>query len=275
MFSALIPVYNHAAFVIEAVNSALASPLVTEVLVVDDGSKDESAEVLRQLAKGDKRVRNLTEDPPVNVGAHVRLNQLVEAAKNDFVAVLNSDDRFVPGRFEICKQLIRMHGADFITGHLLIMDQTGKVIGTKRGVFEPEYPYPPEVDLAELMESGDVITLLASQNFQATTSNMVFTRQLHRTIGGFSDLRYCHDYDFAVRAALLGRCRYTSHCLTMYRVHTTNTIRESGAGAKVAAELRWIFERLLADYPFLKEREEFMRVMRHRPAEHGFDAVGA
>lgn len=273
MFSAVIPVYNHAPYVVEAVQSALASRLVTEVLVCDDGSSDASAEVLKQLARSDARIRNVTDDPPRNIGAHNRLNQLTEMARNEFVAVLNSDDRFVPGRFEICQHAIRSCNTDFICGHLLIMDGLGRPIGTKRGVFEPEFPYPADLDLAKLMGQHDLLTLLASQNFIATTSNMVFTKTLWRTIGGFADLRYAHDYDFALRAALLGRCHYTPHFLTVYRVHATNTITEGGSKARVVAELHDIFRRLLSDFPILREREEFVRVMRARPAEQHFELV--
>jgi glycosyltransferase involved in cell wall biosynthesis len=273
MFSVIIPVYNHAAYVIEAVQSALVSPLVGEVLVCDDGSSDASAEVLRFLAGSDARVRDLTDMPPKNAGAHVRLNQLCRAAKGPFLAVLNSDDRFVPGRFEVCKQLIRLHGADLVCGHLLVIGGDGRVLGTKRGVFEPEYPYPPEVDLERALAGQDVLTLLASQNFVSTTSNMVFSRQLFDAVGGFRDYRYAHDYDFVLRACVLGKVHYTPQYLTTYRVHRTNTISEAGSRPGVAAELRLIFQRLLADFPFLREREGFLRVMRERPEWQHFELL--
>lgn len=272
MFSVLLPVYNHADFVLEAVDSALSSALVTEVLVVDDGSSDASAEVLRYISR-DRRVINLTDDPPVNRGAHHRLNQLAEAASNEWLAVLNSDDRFVPGRFELCRDLIRLRHPDLILGHMLLVGQDGTMLGTKRGVVEPEYPYPAELDLKSHFNAGDVLTLLASQNFAATTSNMVFRKSLFRTIGGFADLRYAHDYDFVLRAAVLGRCLYTTHFLTMYRIHATNTIRETGSRSKVIAEVQWILQRLLNDFPYLREQEVFMKVMRARPAEQHFELV--
>jgi glycosyltransferase involved in cell wall biosynthesis len=273
MFSVVIPVYNHAPYLAEAVQSSLASSLVSEVLVCDDGSSDASAEILRTLARSDPRVRNVTDNPQSNAGAHNRLNQLCHLAQHEYLAVLNSDDRFVPGRFDICAQLIRRYNVDFICGHLLIMDGQGTVFGTKRGVLEPEYPYPADLDLNAMIRSHDVLNLLASQNFIATTSNMVFTRTLHRAVGGFADLRYAHDYDFALRAAILGRCHYTPHFLTTYRVHATNTITEGGSRQRVIAELQDIFQRLLRDFPFLRQRDLFMRLMRERPTEQHFELV--
>lgn len=264
MFSVLIPVFNHAAFVGEAVLSALASPLVSEVLVVDDGSRDGSPEVLRGLCGWDRRVRDLTDKPGENRGAHERLNQLVAAAGNEWVAVLNSDDRFVAGRFEVCRQVIRTENPDLICGHLLVEDDRGRVLGPKRGPLDPEYPYPAGVEVGLRLEAGDVLGLLANQNFVATTSNMVFTKSLHRVVGGFRDYRYAHDYDFVLRACLLGRVRYVPQYLTMYRVHGSNTIRESGSSAGVRAEIRLIFDRLMGDFGFLRERGDFVRLVQAR-----------
>lgn len=265
MFSALIPVYNHAAYVTEAVLSALASPLVTEVLVVDDGSADGSADVLRDLAAWDPRVRDLTPPGGGNVGAHSRLNQLVAEARNEWVAVLNSDDRFVAGRFDLCRQLIRTDDPDLICGNLLIIDERGEPLGTKRGPLEPEYPYPPDVDVARRLAAGDLLHLLAHQNFVATTSNMVFTRSLHRVVGGFRDYRYAHDYDFILRACLMGRVTYLPQYLTLYRVHRTNTISESGSVKRVRDEIRRILEQLKQEFPALAGSTEFERMAAARP----------
>src|SRR5215469_10829729 len=100
MFSVLIPSYNHRAYVADCVISAVRSPLVTEVLLVDDGSIDGSVELFDTLRRLSPRVRILPSPPGENLGAHARLNQLVQAADNEWVAPLNSDDKLVPGRFE-------------------------------------------------------------------------------------------------------------------------------------------------------------------------------
>ncbi|MGA2214369.1 MAG: glycosyltransferase family 2 protein, partial [Bryobacteraceae bacterium] len=100
MFSVVIPIYNHAKFVRQAIWSALRSPLVKEILVVDDGSKDGSHEIAAGLAAAHSRVRDLTPPSGGNRGAPERLNELVERAQCEWIAVLNSDDVFVSGRFE-------------------------------------------------------------------------------------------------------------------------------------------------------------------------------
>jgi glycosyltransferase involved in cell wall biosynthesis len=255
MFSVIIPVYNHDKFVREAVVSALRSALVTEILIVDDGSSDGSRDRIRVLRTLDSvRVRDLSERGSTNYGAHYRLNQLVKEARNEWVAVLNSDDIFVAGRFEIIAARCRLSDVDFIWGNLLIIDTVSCTIGMKRGLLEPEYPLPPELATAA-WQHEELSDILASQNCIATTSNMVFKRSLHHRIGGFFNLRYCHDWAFALWAGVLGKPLYLPHFLSAYRVHDTNTISDNRALS--APEVKLIFDRFGARFPKFVARLRF------------------
>lgn len=261
MFSVLIPVYNHDRFVAEAVVSALRSPLVDEVLLVDDGSQDGSRAVLRQLATASpSRIKDLTGAGRTNRGAHARLDQLVRAARNEWVAVLNSDDVFVAGRFETIACHLRKNGHDFVFGHLIIIDALGTPIGTKRALLEPEYPLPGTADPVSALSGEALGDLLASQNFIATTSNMVFTRSLHAKVGGFPALRYAHDWAFALRAAAVGRPLYVPHFLSCYRIHGNNTIREDVEA--ITPEVRAMFRDFMGEHPEWAARPGFRKWLK-------------
>ena len=255
MFSVLIPSFNHARYLRQAVESAVRDPLVGEVLVVDDGSRDGSQGVIDHLVRTyGSRVRDIGTGAGSNRGAHVRLDELVDAAGNDWVAVLNSDDMFVPSRFALAHGLARTGRTEFISGQLLIMDQTGRVCGRKRGWLDPEYPFPGP--LGDSVGTGDwrrpewqeaFRARLLNQNYIASTSNMLFTRRLHARLGGFRDYRYCHDWDFAIRAAFAGDVGWCHHYLTIYRTHGSNTILASAES--IRAEVRRMFQRIVADVP--------------------------
>lgn len=255
MFSVLIPVFNHARFLRQAVESAIRDQLVGEVLLVDDGSHDESPRVIRDLVRVyGPRVRDIGAGGVGNRGAHARLNELVEAARHDWVAVLNSDDAFVPSRFAVARALTRSGRTQFVAGHLLIMDADGVVCGRKRGWLDPEYPFPPALhgDAAAVPPDWRLPAWqeafrarLLNQNFIATTSNMMFTKRLHCRIGGFRDYRYCHDWDFALRAAFAGEVGWCQQYLTLYRIHGSNTIAE--AKARIRADVQLMFRRFAAD----------------------------
>jgi glycosyltransferase involved in cell wall biosynthesis len=226
MFSVVIPIYNHAKFVRQAIWSALRSPLVKEILVVDDGSKDGSHEIAAGLAAAHSRVRDLTPPSGGNRGAPERLNELVERAQCEWIAVLNSDDVFVSGRFEAIVRDPQFPDCDFAFGNLLLMDERGALTGAKRGPLDSWVPFRPSLDLLRMLAERRFVELLREQNHLITTSNMVFRKSLHARLQGFRPYRYVHDWDFALRAMLLGRPAYIRRFLTAYRVHRRNTILE-------------------------------------------------
>jgi glycosyltransferase involved in cell wall biosynthesis len=246
MFSVAIPIYNHAKFVRQAIWSALRSPLVTEVLVVDDGSSDGSDKIAAGMAAAHSgRVRDLTSRSGGNRGAHQRLNELVEAAQCEWIAVLNSDDAFVSGRFEALARHPEFAGCDFAFGNLLFMDQRGALVGAKRGPFDCWKPFRPSFELLPMIEEKRFGELLSEHNYLITTSNMIFRKSLHARIGGFRPYRYVHDWDFALRALLHGRPAYVQRFLTAYRIHAGNTILENEA--KPQAEIKSMLDRFKSD----------------------------
>lgn len=252
MFSVIIPVYNHAHYIRSAIASAMRSRLVSEILVVDDGSRDDSAEIIDGIARQHPRlIRNLTTSTRENLGAHVRLNQLCELATKEWIAVLNSDDEFIPGRFEIAQALSRRPSIELIGGSMLLVDDKDKILGEKRGLLDPEYTFPGEIDIHGMNKREHVLAGLCSQNFFATTSNIIFRKSLFTALGGFGDLRYAHDWEFVLKAALLGKVHLTRAYLTKYRLHSSNTIKE--VSGHVDGEIARFFSRILADNPQIEQ----------------------
>jgi glycosyltransferase involved in cell wall biosynthesis/GT2 family glycosyltransferase len=252
MFSVIIPVFNHEAYLRKAVLSAVRSRLVSEVLLLDDGSTDESYLLVRELSSGAlPKVRDVTPASRVNRGAHVCLNELSQQAASSWVAVLNSDDEFVADRFEVIERRLRRDSADFIFGDLEVIDDRGHRLGLKNGPFHPQYPFPESFFVDRMAKDGKWIELLANQNFIATTSNIVFRKSLFEKIGGFAAYRYIHDWDFALRASLSGTTLYLPHPLTCYRVHASNTIKESAA--RVDDEVRAMFAAIAQEFPSFLE----------------------
>jgi len=247
VFTVCIPSFNHRQFLTACVLSALRSPLVSQVLLVDDGSSDGSPALLDWLQRLDSRLRVLRAHG--NAGAHVRLNELVDAASTEWVAVLNSDDLFVAGRFEAIERLCAQRRAELVFGDLLLIDGQGARLGERRAIQHNEVPWPARWDVDRMVQDGQWAPLLALQNIMATTTNMVFTKSLHRAVGGFRAYRYCHDWDFALRAALTARLHYAPTMLSHYRLHDGNTIKE--AAQRVQREVRRMIATVAADLPAL------------------------
>ena len=98
--SVVIPMYNAERFVARAIKSALVQQEVREVVAVDDGYQDKALEIARQLAQEDKRVRVLMHENNANLGAGPTRNLGIQSCTSDYVAFLDADDYYLPGRFK-------------------------------------------------------------------------------------------------------------------------------------------------------------------------------
>jgi hypothetical protein len=159
--------------------------------------------------------------------------------------VLNSDDAFVSGRFEAMLRDPDFSDCDFAFGNVLFMNERGALVGAKRGPLDSWGPLRPGLDVAKMVTERRFVELLTDQNYLITTSNMVFRKSLHARVGGFRPYRYVHDWDFALRAMLLGRAAYIRRFLTAYRTHSHNTILENGRKASI--ETKSMLDRLKAE----------------------------
>ena len=107
--SVVIPVFNAAQFVESAVRSALVFDEVKEVLLVEDGSTDESLVVCKQLATKDPRVRLLGHPHGANAGAASSRNLGIRMATGEWIAFLDADDVYLPERFQVERTLLQEH----------------------------------------------------------------------------------------------------------------------------------------------------------------------
>ena len=104
--SVIVPVYNAASFVAQAVESALQQPETAEVILVEDGSPDNSLEVCRQLAEKHDKVRLLRHPDGGNHGAGASRNLGMKTSSCEFTSFLDADDYYLPSRFSAAKAIL-------------------------------------------------------------------------------------------------------------------------------------------------------------------------
>ncbi len=124
----IIPVYNSAHTLSRAVMSVLQQSLGSvEVLVVDDASTDGTLDVASRLAEADPRVQVVA--VPQNGGKSRAMNQAAAVARGTWIAVLDADDRYLPGRLETLVSAGERNGADLVADNQLhVDDATGEVV---------------------------------------------------------------------------------------------------------------------------------------------------
>ena len=218
--SVVIPAYNHERFVAAALASIRDQSLrPREVVVVDDGSSDRTADVVVAVGLPD-----LTIVRQANQGAHAALNRAIALARGSWIAILNSDDAFAPARLERALGVARASGAALVVGRVRLIDEQGDGV-------PPTHPTAVwyEEALAALARAPSLAAAARVHNVAVTTSNFFFHRELWTRLGGFRAYRYVHDLDFLLRALALAPALVVfEETLTdvRYRVHPGNTITE-------------------------------------------------
>ncbi|MFC5368242.1 glycosyltransferase family 2 protein [Salinirubrum litoreum] len=205
LVSALIPTYDRAEFVAGAVESALAQthPDV-EVVVCDDGSTDETSEVLAQFA-ADDRVRVVHHE--TNRGVAAANNTAAAAATGDFYCILGDDDRWHPEKVE--RQLARFADAPDDCG----LVYTGGVLASDERVTRE---YTPN-------QRGDVYPDILRRFDLHPHSSHMLRREAFESIGGFDEsMPRGVDWEFTIRLAREWTVEYVDDCLTRRTFHEGN-----------------------------------------------------
>ncbi len=220
LLSVVIPSYNHEKFIGQAIDSVLAQTYDNlELIIIDDGSKDNSVELIKSYT--DKRITLVVQE---NAGAHNAINKGLEIARGEYLAILNSDDLFDKKRFEIMiKEMQKHKNVGFSCSYIQVIDSEGNKLGIKEGWKNME-PWLVEHPEKSFKATDDFALNLIMSNFTSTTSNFLFTRELYEKIGGMRNLRFAHDWDFALRAAEVTECLMIEKPLIEYRIHNSNTI---------------------------------------------------
>lgn len=213
----VIPLYNHARYIEAAVASALdQGSVLRELIVIDDGSTDESRATMQRLADRDARIVFWSQP---NRGAHAAINAGLLRATGELVAILNSDDAYLPGRLDaLAAALDRDPGAGLAASGIAFMDGDGRAVGNAWY----------EEALGFLRAAGDMGVGLVNANVLMTTSNFMVRRSVLDHAGGMAKLRYTHDVDFALRLLARGiGVALLPDTLLRYRIHAANTIAEA------------------------------------------------
>lgn len=143
LVSVIMPAYNAARFLEEAVRSVMAQTVTDwELLILDDGSKDDTARLAAALAAEDARIRFLPNEK--NMGVARTRNRGFDLCRGQYVALLDSDDVWLPEKLEKQLVLAKATGAEIIYCSYGIMDEHGDRLCN-------DFIVPPTVDFEEFL----------------------------------------------------------------------------------------------------------------------------
>lgn len=214
----VIPSYNHGRFLKQTIESVLQEQAVAlELIIIDDGSTDDSWAIITSFADKDPRVRAFQQE---NQGAHAAINRGLALATGEFLAILNSDDQYSAGRLATLVSLAEEQDLDFVATGLQLIDGEGAAIN--------DHPWLAEYQrmVARADEDG-VWAALLERNVTVSTSNFFMRHRLYEQLGPIRPYQYNMDWDYVLRAYLAAPTRFVwRHDLILwqYRLHGKNTI---------------------------------------------------
>lgn len=212
--SVVIPVYNAEPYLAESLDGVLSQTLRDiEVLCVDDGSTDGSAQTLARYAANDSRLKVITQ---ANRGAGAARNHALESVQGEYVVFLDADDLYEPRMLEAAVAQAKHDAADIVLYGAQCLDcETGKTTAMDWLVRHEMLPETRPFSPAEL---GDFV-------FMFTTPapwNKLFRRDFVLGHGlRFQEIRRANDLRFSMTAlALADSITVVDEVLVTYRVGT-------------------------------------------------------
>ena len=251
LVSVIIPTYNRAHLCKKAVESALSQTYQNiEVIVVDDGSTDNTRDVVSYL---DSRVRYLSQK---NSGVSAARNMGMQSARGEFIALLDSDDTWLPWKLQLQLNVLRaLPSAGMVWTDLIAVHETGRELyASYLTHLYTAYKY---FDRAKHFRAANYIATIwndcpaawADRKFYAGniftpmflgnlvhTSTVLLRRSRQEAVGFFdtSLVRTGEDYDFHFRTSRMGDVAYIDVSSIRYRIGAPDQLTSSELGACIA-----------------------------------------
>ncbi|BAU13815.1 glycosyl transferase family 2 [Leptolyngbya sp. NIES-3755] len=211
LVSVIIPAYNAEAFIGQTLDSVLAQTYQNfEIIVVDDGSSDRTAEIVKSYAERDRRIRLICQE---NSGVAAARNLAIQASIGKYISPIDADDIWYPEKLE--KQVRCLETADETVGLVyswsVYLNEAGEIIG--------RYIADQDFTAAE----GNVFNGLLYFNFLDNASTALFRRSCIDRVGGYNcnlraqNAQGCEDWDIYIRIAEQYSVRVVPEYLIGYR----------------------------------------------------------
>jgi glycosyltransferase involved in cell wall biosynthesis len=206
LISIVIPVYNQAEYLPQALDSVIHQTYKNlEIIVIDDGSMDSTQEICESYLKKEPRLKILKQQ---NQGPASARNKAIAETKGDYIGLLDADDVMDLTRIDVQYKVIRSDSnIDIVYTALNSMDDKGNITGRIGS-----QDYPPQDFLAQMF----------FRNMIPGPSTIMAKRECLASHPYKETFKHAEDYELMLRLAHIYRFKYIDQPLTSYRRHTQN-----------------------------------------------------
>jgi glycosyltransferase involved in cell wall biosynthesis len=235
--SILIPTYNYAHYIGEAIESALQQTYTDfELIIVDDQSADNTDEVVARYL-GDTRVRYYKNEK--NLGLVGNFNEALRYARGEYIKYLLADDRLYPEVLEKFVNILDTHrGVSLVTSN---RESFGTV--TKQRKLPLTHLQPGKAVIFESLKEG-------AGNWIGEPTTVMFRRSA-LAAGGFSDEYLCLvDWEMWLRLLMTGDCYIFPENLSAFRTHANQASRLILQNFRFTFEEYWFYKKIQRTNPY-------------------------
>jgi len=204
--SVITPVYNAAKFVTRAVESALAHPEVAEVLLIEDGSPDNSLAVCQELAAKYDKVRLLRHPNGENRGAGASRNLGMRKASCEWIGFVDADNFYLPHRFTKTAAVVNQN-PDCEGVYEAIGIHVENEVALKRWLDSNRFPPDKLITLTNKIQPENLgSALICGKYGYLTLDGLLIKRSVLQKVGFMAEnLRLHQDTEWIIRCALVAK----------------------------------------------------------------------
>jgi alpha-1,3-rhamnosyltransferase len=212
LVSIVIPSYNHAKFIEKTIDSVLNQTIDDlELIVIDDGSPDDSAEIIKKklsTVSPQSKVKLIARE---NRGLCNTLNEGLKLARGNYFAYIGSDDFWEPEKLELQIKALENSGKRTAASYsdCFLADENDE----RCGRFGKIYKY----------RGGNIYDDLVWARYQPPSPTNLFRREALLSVDGFNENYLVEDRDLWIRIARIYDVAYIDKPLASFRYHKKNT----------------------------------------------------
>lgn len=246
LVSVIVPVFNPQDFLIETLDAVFGQTYQNiELVLLDNGSTGAALETAKSWAfdknANDRFFHLSMAKNEAGLSLPDAMNKGVSASQGIALTILNPGDLYAPNRIETLMQAAEEHRPDWLFSGIRVIDEKGgRIFSETASAIEACYDTAADYPAVGFP--------LLKKNMIIATGNLFFSRALFNQVGGFCNLRYFHEWDFALQSCLISEPRLINEPLFEYRINDRQTFSIDNAQKYLESQIvyRRYFEACLA-----------------------------